>query len=335
MATAILRIVEHRGKPVGDAPDGGFPAATFGLARGRPRATMSPPALMKKLRAPAVTEDGRGPLDGPSLDQPEGIDPPLYLMSKQPRCADSTSAHSPRTSRTSRRHSLSRIHRGQEADLAVLPEGAEHRVDVMEPGQGCVHDRLVHVRVAHVDRDHGAHDRLGSNAVGGATTDVTALTHQLAEGRLQRLRVAFAGERRPADPFDLGALGLQHLLAKVRQRQELMYADWGRSVGYCRAWTSVIFPPETTTWTCTSPYWLGKSWPVKDPLFSPLALGVAVAAGVLPPAGGAPDGVAAGGLLDGEGDDGGGGSATPELRVLAAGVRKLTKRIRPTTVAAS
>ena len=34
-----------------------------------------------------------------------------------------------------------------------------------------------------------------------------------------------------------------------------MNADCGSFCGYCSSLTSVILPPEITTWTCRLPYW--------------------------------------------------------------------------------
>src|SRR5665213_205 len=62
---------------------------------------------------------------------------------------------------------------------------------------------------------------------------------------------------------------------------ELMNCERGRSTGYCKALTSVIFPPCTLIATCTGPYSISTVGPVN----TPLTLLVAGVGGVEPPEG--------------------------------------------------
>src|SRR6516225_11441373 len=57
-----------------------------------------------------------------------------------------------------------------------------------------------------------------------------------------------------------------------------MYAERCRSLGSCTASTSVIVWPCTVICTCTGPYWLSNSWPVKVRV---VVRGAAVVGGVV------------------------------------------------------
>ena len=187
-----------------------------------PRQARSPAASTVKERKPCWRTMSAQRSAAQPLTRPLGSKPPRAAQgSNAPSVADGASRQRSITSATSsattcvpprRSREMTLSSRKVENTRSMRCSSATHRLP------GGVHAGVGRVLVAHVERDDRAPHVLAARADRAREQRRGHARPAGDEGRLQRLREADRGVRRPADPGDVGALGGEGLVDEVGDR---------------------------------------------------------------------------------------------------------------------